>query len=132
MAMVVAACRCRRARLAARRAERLQDQQDLAKTAQVIEEQGRVMELVARGASLKVLLEGLTQSIERIEPGTICTVMLLDEEKGCFLTNGSGPSIAPEYLAAIDGLEIGPDVGACGSAAFPDETVGVGGTRPEH
>jgi len=80
------------------------------------------MELVATGASLQELLDTLTAAIERIEPGTICTVMLLDEG-GRFLLKGSGPSIPPEYLAAIDGLEIGPTVGACGAAAFLNETV---------
>lgn len=80
------------------------------------------MELVATGASLQELLDTLTAAIERIESGTICTVMLLDEE-GRFLLKGSGPSLPPEYLAAIDGLEIGPTVGACGAAAFLNETV---------
>jgi len=83
------------------------------------------MESVASGASLQELLDGLTQSIERIEPGTLCTIMLLDLEDGRFLRKGSGPSVPPEYLNAIDGLEIGPDIGACGSAAFRNQTVVV-------
>jgi diguanylate cyclase (GGDEF)-like protein len=107
-----------------RLAEQLQDRQDLAKSSQVIEEQRRAMELVAKGASLKELIDHLTGSIERIEPGTMCTIMLLDED-GRFLRSGSGPSVPPEYLKAIDGLEIGPDVGACGSAAFRNETIVV-------
>jgi diguanylate cyclase (GGDEF)-like protein len=108
-----------------RQAERLQEQQDLAKSSQVIEEQRRVMELVAKGASLKELIDRLTGSIERIEPDTMCTIMLLDEEDGRFLRSGSGPSVPPDYLKAIDRLPIGPDVGACGSAAFRNETVVV-------
>ena len=100
-----------------------QEQQDLLKASQVIEEQRRVMELVARGASLQELLDTLTAAIETIEPGTLCTVMLLDEKEGRFLLKGSGPSLPPEYLEAIDGLEIGPTVGACGTAAFLNETV---------
>jgi len=108
-----------------RAAERLQDKQDLIKSLQVIEQQRRVMEMVAGGASLKELLDNLTASIERIEPGTICTVLLLDEEERRYLLKGSGPSLPPEYLNAINGLEIGPDVGACGSAAFRNETTVV-------
>ncbi len=109
----------------AREAERRQDKRDLAKASQVIEQQRRVMEMVARGASLQDLLDSLTTSIERIETGTICTVLLLDEESGRFLLKGSGPSLPHEYLDAINGLEIGPDVGACGSAAARNETVVV-------
>ncbi len=109
----------------ARAAERLQDKQDLIKSSQVIEQQRRVMEMVAGGATLKELLDNLTASIERIEPGTICTVLLLDEETRRYLLKGSGPSLPPEYLNAVHGIEIGPDVGACGSAAFRNETVVV-------
>lgn len=105
--------------------DRLQDRQDLFKSSQIIEQQRRVMEMVASGASLKELLDSLTMSIERIEPGTICTVLLLDEEEHRYLLAGSGPSLPPEYLNAINGLEIGPDVGACGSAAFRNETIVV-------
>jgi diguanylate cyclase (GGDEF)-like protein/PAS domain S-box-containing protein len=100
-----------------------QDQRDLLKASQLIEEQRRVMELVATGASLQELLDTLTVAIEKIEPGTICTVMLLDEKERRFLLKGSGPSLPPEYLAAVDGLEIGPTVGACGAAAFLNRTV---------
>jgi diguanylate cyclase (GGDEF)-like protein/PAS domain S-box-containing protein len=109
-----------------------QDQRDLLKASQIIEEQRRVMELVATGASLQELLDTLTAAIEKIESGTICTVMLLDEKERRFLLKGSGPSLPPEYLAAVNGLEIGPTVGACGTAAFLNETVVIEdiGTHP--
>ncbi len=115
-----------------RLSERQQDKQDLFKSSQIIEQQRRVMEMVAGGASLKELLDHLTTSIERIEPGTICTVLLLDEEKRRYLLKGSGPSLPPEYLNAIHGLEIGPEVGACGSAAYRNETVVVEDIATDH
>jgi len=49
--------------------------------------------------------------------------MLLDEEHRRYLSVASGPSLPPAYLQAIDRLEIGPEVGACGSAAFRNETI---------
>jgi diguanylate cyclase (GGDEF)-like protein/PAS domain S-box-containing protein len=100
-----------------------QNHQDLLKASQIIEEQRRIMELVANGASLQELLDTLTSAIERIEPGTICTIMMLDEDQRRRLLKGAGPSVPPEYLDAINGLEIGPNVGACGAAAFLNETV---------
>ena len=81
------------------------------------------MELIATGVSLKELLDTLTAAIEKIEPGTICTVMLVDDEGARFLVKSVGPSLPQAYLAATDGLEIGPLAGACGAAAFLNETV---------
>ena len=49
--------------------------------------------------------------------------MLLDEEHRRYLSIASGPSLPTAYLQAIDRLEIGPEVGACGSAAFRNETI---------
>jgi PAS domain S-box-containing protein len=48
--------------------------------------------------------------------------MLLDQD-GRRLLAASGPSLPAEYMRMVDGLEIGPNVGACGTAAFRNETV---------
>jgi len=87
-----------------------------------IEEERRVLQLVARGASLKEVLDALTAAIELMAPGCFCSVLLLDED-GRHLRCGSGGSLPDEYMRLVDGLEIGPDVGSCGSAAFRNETV---------
>jgi signal transduction histidine kinase/DNA-binding response OmpR family regulator len=99
------------------------EREDLANSSLVIEEERRLLELLASGASLKEVLDTLTRAIERISPGARCTVMLLDREERRYLLKGSGPSMPDEYLQAIDRLEIGPEVGACGSAAFRNETI---------
>ena len=106
-------------RLANANRERL----DLASSSHVIEVERRMLELVAGGAPLSEVLNTLTQAIERISPESLCTVMLLDEEHRRRLLMASGPSLPPAYLAAANGLEIGPDVGACGSAAYRNETI---------
>jgi diguanylate cyclase (GGDEF)-like protein len=105
--------------------ESRRERRDLANSSRVIEEERRVLELVAKGASLQEVLDTLTRAIERISPESICTVLLLDQESGKRLLRGSGPSLPPEYMQAVNGLEIGPEVGACGSAAFRNETVVV-------
>jgi hypothetical protein len=71
------------------RSERLlsrsrRERQDLANSSLVIEEERRVLELVAKGASLQEVLDTLTRAIERISPESICTVLLLDEDTGNF------------------------------------------------
>jgi diguanylate cyclase (GGDEF)-like protein len=106
-----------------RLAESVRERVDLANSSQVIEEERRMLELVAKGASLSEVLNTLTLAIERISPGSLCTVMLLDEEDHKRLLIASGPSLPAEYLQAVNGLVIGPDVGACGSAAFRNETI---------
>jgi diguanylate cyclase (GGDEF)-like protein len=99
------------------------EREDLAKSALVIEVERQMLELVAKGASLSEVLDTLTRAIEQLSPESHCTIMLLDEEHRRFLSIASGPSLPPAYLQAIDRLEIGPDVGACGSAAFRNETI---------
>jgi diguanylate cyclase (GGDEF)-like protein len=108
-----------------RLAECVLDRVDLANSALVIEEERRMLELVATGAPLSEVLNTLTLAIERISPGASCTIMLLDEEHRRFLSVASGPSLPQEYLQLLNGLEIGPEVGACGTAAFRNETVVV-------
>jgi diguanylate cyclase (GGDEF)-like protein len=108
-----------------RLAECVRERMDLANSSLVIEEERRMLELVASGAPLSEVLNTLTLAIERLSPGAICTVMLLDEEQGRFLSIASGPSLPREYVQALHSLEIGPDVGACGAAAFRNEMVVV-------
>src|SRR5580658_5599207 len=101
------------------------ERKDLANSSLVIEVERRMLELVAKGASLTEVLDTLTQAIERISPESLCTVMLLDEERQTHLLIASGPSLPAEYLQAVNNLEIGPNVGACGTAAYSNETVVV-------
>ncbi len=97
-------------------------QTELEKSSQVLEEERRVLELIAKGASLQEVLNALTKSIETMAPHCFCTILLLDEDRRTLL-EGSGGSLPPEYIRAINGLEIGPDVGACGTAAFRNQTT---------
>ena len=108
-----------------RLAESAREREDLANSSLVIEEERRMLELVAKGAPLSEVLNTLTRAIERISPGALCSVMLLDEEQRRYLSIASGPSLPEEYLRALRDLEIGPEVGACGSAAYRNETVVV-------
>jgi diguanylate cyclase (GGDEF)-like protein len=98
-------------------------QEDMTSSSLITETERRMLELVAKGAPLSEVLNTLTEAVERISPESHCTIMLLDEEHRRRLLMASGPSLPPAYLQATNGLEIGPEVGACGSAAFRNETV---------
>ena len=105
-----------------RLAASVRDRRKLERSSRVLEEERRVLELIAKGASLQEVLDALTAAIERMAPECVCTVLLLDEER-LHLLAGSGGSLPPQYMQAVNGLPIGPAVGACGTAAFHNRTT---------
>jgi GAF domain-containing protein len=76
-----------------------------------------VFERIATGAALSDVLYALTKSCEEVTPGVRCSVLLLDPTTQC-LHHGAAPSLPEFYCKAIDGLQIGPTQGSCGTAAF--------------
>jgi signal transduction histidine kinase/PAS domain-containing protein len=84
--------------------------------------QGRLLEMVARGAPLRETLDSLMLLIESQSEGVLCSVLLLDQD-GITIHPASAPSLPPEYMALLDGFAIGPGAGSCGTAMFRKETV---------
>ncbi len=84
---------------------------------ELVASHNRLHELIAQAAPLSDVLGELVTGIERYEPSVIPCVVLLDRETNT-LHPGAGPSLPPHYLASIDGVVIGPNVGTCGSAAW--------------
>ncbi|WP_432383433.1 GAF domain-containing protein [Duganella sp. P38] len=81
-----------------------------------------LLEMIARGAALPETLDKLVRMIEAQLDGGLCTVMLLNDDAVTVHT-GAGPSMPRDYLAALNGLPIGPAAGSCGTAMFRKETV---------
>jgi len=90
--------------------------------------QNRVLEKLATGDSLKEVLTYLTKTVENSIAGLKCSVLLFDSEKKS-LVHGAAPSLPDFYNKAIDGINIGPNVGSCGAAAFSSQTVIVDDVR---
>ena len=82
----------------------------------------QVLEMIARGAPLGETLDTLCRVVEAQFPDMLCSVLLLDEE-GTRLRHAAAPSLPPDYTAAIDGVNIGPHAGSCGTAAHRRERV---------
>jgi diguanylate cyclase (GGDEF)-like protein len=82
----------------------------------------RLHELIARDAPLTEVLNELVLGIENYEPSVIPCVVLLNRHSNT-LHPGAGPSLPPAWLASIEGVVIGPNVGSCGSAAWSGELV---------
>ncbi len=91
----------------------------------LITSQNRVLELLARGASLSTILETICRSVEELAPGTLCSILLVEGER---LRHGAAPSLPHDYNQAIDGLQIGPTAGSCGTAAYLKKPVIVSDT----
>jgi diguanylate cyclase (GGDEF)-like protein len=91
--------------------------QEAARVRDLVASHNRLHELIAAAAPLSEVLRELVDGIERYEPSVIPCVVLLDRESNT-LHPGAGPSLPPHYLASIDGVVIGPNVGTCGSAAW--------------
>ena len=84
--------------------------------------QQHVLEMIATGASLDVVLTRLVQLVERHSDGMWCSVILLDED-GVHLRRGAAPSLPEGYNQAIEGAAIGPRAGSCGTAMYFGRTV---------
>ncbi|MGA2492509.1 MAG: EAL domain-containing protein [Roseiarcus sp.] len=84
--------------------------------------QAQILEMIAMSAPLDSILDALARLVESQLSGILCSVLLL-EDNGRRLRHRAAPSLAPDYVKAIDGAEIGPCVGSCGTAAYRRQPV---------
>jgi len=80
----------------------------------------KVLEMNSAGKDLESLLSVYIQGIEEIHPGMLCSIMKVEENQ---LFNVVSPNLPKTYVEAIEGLEIGKNRGACGTAAYLGEKV---------
>jgi GAF domain-containing protein len=80
--------------------------------------ENRLLEMIAKGSSLSLILDGLCRLVEEISSGSLATILLLDGDR---LWHAAAPSLPKSYTDAIDGVVIGPSVGSCGTAAYRRE-----------
>jgi PAS domain S-box-containing protein len=81
----------------------------------------RILEMIASGHPLPRILDTLVRAIEELGDGMKGSVLLLDDGKR--VRHGAAPNLPAAYVQAIDGEEIGPDRGSCGTAAWKGEPV---------
>jgi GAF domain-containing protein len=80
--------------------------------------QSDVVSELSRGDSLEEILNRHLLTVERMSDREILTSILLLSPDGKRLTHGAAPSLPQPYREAIDGSEIGPSAGSCGTAAY--------------
>ncbi len=84
----------------------------------------RLLEMMARGDALVLILDALCRLVEEQSGNVLCSVLMLDPD-GLHLRHGAAPSLPRSYTDAVDGLAIGPGAGSCGTAAYRAERVVV-------
>lgn len=85
----------------------------------------KVLELAIGDSPLETTLSELIRIVETSsKTGMLGSILLLDQD-GKHLRTGAAPSLPVPYMAAIDGAEIGPCAGSCGTAAYMAAAVFV-------
>ncbi|WP_348532444.1 EAL domain-containing protein [Rhizobium sp. 18065] len=83
--------------------------------------QNTILEMIATGLPVSETVDFLCREAEKTSPDIICSVLLLDDDNR--VHHLAGPSLPKAYAAAIDGVQIGPGVGSCGTAAYTGKPV---------
>ena len=105
--------------------EKLSRARDSAEEANLAKsQQNRILEVIAKGDDIQSILDSIINWIESQLSDVRCSVLILDSD-GKTLRKGAGPSLPEVYCQQLDGFEIGPHVGSCGTAAFRNEMVVV-------
>ncbi|WP_204150461.1 PAS domain-containing protein [Leptolyngbya sp. CCY15150] len=93
------------------------------KTENFLDRQTQVLEAIASGVELSQVLDLLIEIIEaRSDRPMLGSILLLDES-GQRLRTGAAPHMPADFLAAVDGLPIGPNSGSCGTAVYRQAPV---------
>ncbi len=79
-----------------------------------------ILEQVAQDRPLPEILSRISSMLEIQIPGSRSSILLLEDGR---LWTGAAPHLPQAYSDWLNGMEIGPAVGSCGSACFSGQTV---------
>lgn len=82
----------------------------------------RLLEMVAMGNSLPVVLDVLCRLVEENASGCYCSVLLIDQS-GTRVQHGAAPSLPASFNEAIHGRPVNADSGPCALAAYLNQQV---------
>ncbi|WP_207761466.1 GAF domain-containing sensor histidine kinase [Leptospira perolatii] len=81
-----------------------------------------IIEKLSFGQPLNEILLTIITAIEEYKPDLRASVLILDTD-GKTLRHGAAPRLPVEYNLMVDGLQIGPSAGSCGTAVYRKELV---------
>jgi PAS domain S-box-containing protein len=106
-----------------------QDISERVRGERLLASQRDVMAMIARGEPLADTLAEIVTAYERLsDRGGRASVLLMSADRRR-LEHGAAPSLPAPCNEAIDGIEIGPSVGSCGTAAYRRQAVVVSDTQ---
>jgi PAS domain S-box-containing protein len=84
------------------------------------EMQSTLFESIATGTGTEEVLDELCHQTEQLVSGARASVLRLE---GGRLRHVASPSLPSQHVETMDGLEVGPSAGTCGTAAYEGESV---------
>jgi PAS domain S-box-containing protein len=98
------------------------DIEDLKLAEALLAGEKRLLEMIAKGNSLDLILDALCRLVEELSSDSLSSILMLDPHDNS-LWHGAAPSLPGTYTEAINGAVIGPSEGSCGTAAYRKEPV---------
>jgi PAS domain S-box-containing protein len=95
---------------------------DRAQAERLLDGQVDILEQIARDRPLAEVLSALTVLAERSAGTSGCCILTLAPD-GVTLLLGAAPSLPRQFVDQLEGLQVGPDAGPCGMAAFTGKRV---------
>jgi PAS domain S-box-containing protein len=93
-------------------------------TEALVNGQNQILEMLASGEPLSDTLDALLRFLESQTGDIYCSILRLEDE-GRRLRHCSAPRLPDEFIRAVDGSEIGPKAGSCGTSAHTRAPVFV-------
>jgi PAS domain S-box-containing protein len=87
-----------------------------------------VFERIAAGVELSEILDAIARLAEDHARPALVSILLVDAD-GKHVRHGAAPSLPDAYVRAIDGAEVGPKAGSCGTAVWRRAPVYVSDVR---
>ncbi|WP_313194174.1 putative bifunctional diguanylate cyclase/phosphodiesterase [Shinella zoogloeoides] len=84
--------------------------------------QAHLLKMIALGAPLAEVFSSLILLIEAHVPDVTGSILMLAPD-GRHIVNGAAPNLDPAFCRLIEGAEIGPAMGSCGTAMWRGEPV---------
>ncbi len=108
-----------------------QDVSERIRSERLLAAQRDILALIANGVTLERTLDSIVHCVQDLCEYEAWASILLLSPDGRRLVHGAAPNLPAAYNDAIDGIEIGPRVGSCGTAAFRGEMVSVSDTQTD-
>lgn len=92
------------------------------RTEAMSETEKELLAMITRNQPLSEILTRLVLEMESLMPGSLCSILYLDEE-GKHLLRGVAPHLPEEYVKLTDRAPVAPRTGSCGTAAYENRMV---------